>query len=316
MKPGVILCVLLLVLSVSAVQADVIVDGSALPTTEVLSININPANGDVTIITNNANWEIMQTGGGASRPSVDLRVNNSSTGATVDVNTAVSMSWNVSGANSCTASGGGTSSWAGSSIGLPSGSRSVTVTDVGAEVYRLTCSNAEGSTVDSVTVTGVDAEPTPTGCSNIPNVTVIDWSDLSFSGNFADWPRLAGVVATVAHGASQTVAIKFNTITAEAVSTNYGKMSNIEVAGVPGARQISISKCPGDFNDLPRRCVTGEIISSSSLYWELDNARGYSHTCKLDKGAQGESYYLNVRFPNGCGSQSTCQSYISPYYYQ
>jgi len=80
----------------------------------------------------------------------------------------ITISWSVGNADSCTASGG-TDSWAGSSISLPSESLQITLSEAGTYTFFLDCSNATSSDSASTMVTvepssGTDCTSRSIGC--------------------------------------------------------------------------------------------------------------------------------------------------------
>jgi hypothetical protein len=75
----------------------------------------------------------------------------------IEVGQASLLSWDVSNADSCAALGG-VDGWEGSTISLPSGSRSVTPATAGSYTFTLRCSNDQGSS-DSASVTVTVNEP-------------------------------------------------------------------------------------------------------------------------------------------------------------
>ncbi|HRH26614.1 MAG TPA: right-handed parallel beta-helix repeat-containing protein [Parcubacteria group bacterium] len=86
-------------------------------------------------------------------PTADIRINNSSTGVSVNVGTSVVISWTSTNATSCTVS---PSSWSGTA-------GTQTVTPISSATYTISCSGAGGSVTDSVSVTvnPVVVDPVP-----------------------------------------------------------------------------------------------------------------------------------------------------------
>lgn len=78
-------------------------------------------------------------------PSVDLKVNNSDGPITISYNTPVTLIWNSSNANYCTAFGG----WSGTK---PISGSETTGNLTSSKTYTLTCTGSGGSASDSVTV--------------------------------------------------------------------------------------------------------------------------------------------------------------------
>ena len=76
----------------------------------------------------------------------------------VDEGQSTTLSWSVSNADSCTASGGA-GGWAGSLISLPSGSQSVTLSSPGSYTFTLQCSNSFESSDTAMTMVSVEANP-------------------------------------------------------------------------------------------------------------------------------------------------------------
>jgi hypothetical protein len=79
--------------------------------------------------------------------------------STITAGESTTLAWSVSNADSCTASGGA-GGWAGSSIGLPSGSQQVSLDEAGGHTFTLSCSNQSGSDNADALVT-VEALPAP-----------------------------------------------------------------------------------------------------------------------------------------------------------
>ncbi len=90
---------------------------------------------------------------------------------------STTLSWTVSNADSCTATGGA-GGWAGSSISLPGGSMVLTLPNAGTYDFFLDCSSATSSGNDSVTVTvQPGSEPDLSTINVATDKTVFDSGD-------------------------------------------------------------------------------------------------------------------------------------------
>jgi hypothetical protein len=128
------LCALVLV--AGAANADVIIDNQAIPSADINSISISPANGHL-FVTTIPGYSVTPNVAGTSVAITNFIVNPS----TVVAGGSATVSWNTANAVSCSATGG-TGGWSGSAIALPSGSKSITASTAGTYTFTLTCNGA------------------------------------------------------------------------------------------------------------------------------------------------------------------------------
>ena len=101
------------------------------------------------------------SGAGVQPPSVSLQADKD----VVTTGDKVTLNWQVSGADSCTTSGG-TTEWRNLTVSPQNGSRSVDVDFTGSVDFTLSCTNSGGTTPASKTVTGQAAS------GDLPSVTL------------------------------------------------------------------------------------------------------------------------------------------------
>ena len=128
------LCVL--ALFAGAANADIIIDNQSIPSADIDSISISPASGHLFVNTI-PGYTVTPVVSGDNVAITNFIVSPS----TVVAGGSATVSWNTANAVSCTASNG-TGSWAGSSIALPSGSKTITAATVGTYTFTLTCNGA------------------------------------------------------------------------------------------------------------------------------------------------------------------------------
>jgi hypothetical protein len=304
-------------------NADLIIDGGdSIPWTDIQNIIIDPENGDILVTTISKDWNLVSGDPGPNtdpKPVVNLTVNGSGS-ASVTLGTAVQFSWSVTTAASCTTQSGNTA-WQNLSVpvsgGNASGAKSIVIDYTGLKSFTLRCVNGSSVTTDSVTVTGTDpVEPPPnTECGATPtNVQVSDWEDIEWGRTTGyQWPVPHGNTTIVNLGSSQILALKINTATAKLVNARHGNLGFAE-AGVLDPKEIAIASCPGDFAVL-KGCTKN--ATNGKISWEIEDGKNGldNYVCDLDQGTSGKTYYVNIRFPNGCG-QSQCQTYISSAWYE
>jgi hypothetical protein len=317
---GLLITALSVVASNGIAASNVTVDnGTTLFGADISSITIDPASGEISIFTKSGNWGLSQSGttnpptNNDPIPTVVVKVNGLDS-LTVDLNTDVTLAWSVDDAASCETLGGN-AAWDNLNIGLTNGSSSgqavVKINYVSTVTFTLRCSNGGNIRQDSVSITGESIAVGDADCPAVGDVDVVDWDQLDFKGGPYTWPQPGGDKVTIRNSRTRPVAIRFNTSTSDLVDTKYGRFTNVPIPGNEGVRQISVSECPGDF-DVELTC---RKEGTSSLWWEIDNSKGYAHTCQLAQGAVGKTYYLNVRFPDACGGPSTCSSSVGSSYY-
>ncbi|MFK7955828.1 MAG: hypothetical protein AB8B96_07015 [Lysobacterales bacterium] len=247
---------------------------------------------------------------------VDLTV----TPTTVDDGDTVTASWSATGiseATNCTATGG-TAAWRTDFAASPSGG-SGTYTPDTSTTFSITCENTDTDDV-AVTVTGTGPPtggadgfpPPPSFCGTQPagRTLPINTFRAQFSNppngqskrNFDEvWGPYPGETATSVNIPRNTyVALPFY------ADLPIGTELNMNWVGGPtngGATQVSISRCPGDFNGVGYdsfRC----LVNSGTEGGEILTIIGSGNACPLESGPT-QQYYLNVRHTDSTG-QNQC----------
>jgi hypothetical protein len=264
--------------------------------------------------------------------------------ATAVTGTSFAVSWNVSGATSCT----GSANLNGSSVILPgwtdvtstTSPRNATATAAGTYTLSLACSNSGGSATSlpaTVAVTqgggGGDSCPatprTRVTTSDIhylpeppahvrPGVQITQWDNIWGHINETDgitpWPGVAGASPTIwTIGKTQYVAAKFHT---GALTTTNGFFKNVSYGAGPNL-DMAISQNCGDFAPTEAACLKSDVPSSDTalVFWRLDTVVSSSY-CHLTPNSD---YYVNIQFHDpattgpGC-SGGTCKSTIQAYH--
>jgi hypothetical protein len=271
------------------VQADIIIDNQTIPASDVQSITISPASGDVFISTT-PGYTISEDNT-QPPPSGTVAITTFSVSPSIITEgQSTTLSWVTENAVSCTPSDG-VGGWPSRSIGLPGGSTSVTINPPGGYNFTLTCTGAGSETaVRNRTVT-VNALPSPSGnCSNPPlSGNVVSWN--SFWGvNFPN-PGYDTILTTLPQ--KGYLAIEFNT----ADIVDNGAFLSIESTATSGSRFGAVSECPGDFN----------VASECSHRWGLGGGIGWATNdtagaCQLDPA---KTYYFNITFTDGFDASSS-----------
>ena len=137
----------LLALFGSTAHADVVIDNQSIPSAEIDAISISPTTGNIFVSTfDGYTITPVVVGSGVAISSFTV-----SQGTVVEGG-SVTLSWNTQNAISCSASGG-TDGWDGSTVTLPSGTKSVTATTAGVYTFTLTCNGSDaGDTTSSQTI--------------------------------------------------------------------------------------------------------------------------------------------------------------------
>jgi len=211
--------------------------------------------------------------------------------STIDEGDTTTLSWTTQNATSCAASGGA-GGWSGSSISIPNGSTSVTVSTAGTYSFTLDCFDSSGGQ-DSVT-TVVTANPVGDGCA-APALTgtditwksfwLVDFPKPGYDNRYATVPRYG------------YLALEFNTGNIVA----NGKLFTVETTQTDGVRLGAISQCPGDFDVQPECDYVWGI--GGGLSWATNGTSG----CQL---APNTTYYFNLTYTDGVDpATTTCDSY-------
>lgn len=141
------MAVCLLALLGSPAYADVIIDNQSIPSAAIDAISISPASGHIFVSTfDGYTVTPVVVGNGVTISSFTVSQ------GTVDEGGSVTLSWNTQNAISCSASGG-MDGWDGSTVTIPSGTRSVAASTAGVYTFTLTCNGSEtGDTTSSQVV--------------------------------------------------------------------------------------------------------------------------------------------------------------------
>ncbi len=140
---------------VSTANADIIIDNQSIPSADVNTISISPASGHM-FITTIPGYTVTPNVAGDTVAITNFTVSP----ATVIAGQSATVSWNTANAVSCVASNG-VGGWAGSTIALPSGSKSITTSTTGSPTFTLTCNgSAANDTVSKNVVLNVTSANT------------------------------------------------------------------------------------------------------------------------------------------------------------
>lgn len=233
-------------------------------------------------------------GGGGSEPlpNVSLTV----TDTTITVGESVTISWNISNASSCNATGG-ISGWEDFTFNTPSdsGSQVFTFNNSGNVVFGLSCVNSENATRARQVQIGVSNPSTGGGGGTPANCTpptnsgdTRNWSSV-FD---ASWPAPNGNRRNFEISRGEYLALRIDTADAVQLGKTAGYIGNAVVTGSSGTRLIQVSKCPGDFSTAVGKGCRIEATFSRSLNWVI-GTDGANYTCDLEPN---ETYYINVIF--------------------
>ncbi len=279
------LCALVLIGGVA--NADVIIDNDTIPGSDIQSISISPASGNVFINTT-PGYTITKK---ASTPG-GVVVNLTASSLSINTGQSVTLRWTSTNATNCSATG----NWSGNK--QTAGNENISFTATGRYTYTLTCNNSttQASNSDSVTVTVSNPTPTPTNCKapSLNNTSAPqEWG--SFWG--VEFPQPSRAIKRLDIGRGGYNYISFNTGSTKGI----GAALLITTTTSPGIRIGSISECPGDF-DVANVCKGKWGIND----WIPYSTNGTAGTCQL---RQDTTYYMNFSFTNGKDAPtSTCSS--------
>ena len=178
--------------------ADIIIDNQSIPGSDIDSISISPTTGNI-FITTIPGYTVTKVVVGDGVAITNFTVSP----GTILTGGSATISWNTANAVSCTASNG-VGGWAGSTIALPSDSKSITTSVSGSHTFTLTCEGSQaGDTATSNVVLNVDAvnavaitsfTATPTtiseGGSTTLNWTTQNASSCTASNGTGGWSAL------------------------------------------------------------------------------------------------------------------------------
>lgn len=293
-------------LALNAAAVDVQIDnGTVLNASDIQDIMIDPTTGVIKISTHSGAFDIVDGGGNNTdpTPAVALLV-NSSTSASVNQGTSVTVAWTVSQATSCSTLNGNTA-WTNTIVNVVGGnsasSVSIPVDFVGARTFTLRCVNGAKTTTDSVSITGVSSDPDPQNSCPAEFSSSLSGSTVSWRSTLGfDWPNPTYSEKVVSIPTAGYLAIEFSTGDNGNID---GGMKTITNTSTDGIRYGAISRCPGDFSEqLPdslNKC-TREWFIGGTLNWSTETSPA-SYECKLQPNT---TYYLNLTFTDGVSSAS------------
>jgi len=191
----IVITALVMVCSAASAQMRIVIDGNQIPTEHISSIVILPNTNEINVATTVAYTVAPEVVGN----NVAITSFTSSS-ASVLLGQTVSFNWNTSNAVSCTATNG-VDGWAGSSISIPSGSKSITTATLGSHTFTLTCSGAvSGDTAtrsvvvnttpaDAVSISSFVASPASITVGGTTNLswTTVNASSCTPTGGTAGW---------------------------------------------------------------------------------------------------------------------------------
>lgn len=128
------LCALAVVTGTAS--ADIIIDNQSIPSADIDSISISPSSGHLFVSTI-PGYTVTPVVSGNNVAITNFTVSPT----TILAGQSATVSWNTTNADSCTASNG-VGGWSGSTITLPSGTKSITTSTVGTHQFTLTCNGA------------------------------------------------------------------------------------------------------------------------------------------------------------------------------
>ncbi len=299
--------------------ADIVFNGTAIPSTDITSITVDPVTGDV-IVTAINDWSVQQGTEPPTEPppepppppppSEGLYAKLYSSATEINQYENVTFSWQTVDAVRCVTRLGN-AEWQSLAISpLAEGTAVIPMSEAGVEIpFRVFCFDAANNQVATQVKITVNAAPppepeTPTtntascdGPSDVANGIIESWNTTFVSNGF---PDINQAVDDHFIGSSNYFAIRFETTDAN-VS---GAVTTVALSG--GVRNVSISECPGNFiTDTPSTCSQLQGIGEA-LQYSTDPT---STRCVLDKNKQ---YYINITQVDVtnrlAGETSTCDS--------
>lgn len=298
------LCLAIACTSTASV-ADIIFNGTAIPSADINSITIDPVNGDLLLTVGN-DWVVQQTTEPpppppppppaleAPTPPVDATfwVGMNASSDLVDQFDTVTFAWNAVGASSCITRLGD-ANWRAQTLDPANPVNfDVVMSEAGTDIrFRIFCFDDAGGQVATqqlITVTEAPAPPPPprvetaacTAPSDVSRGSVLEWDEV-FNAVF---PDTAANGDDFFLGRNDYVAIRLET-TMEGVA---GSVATVPLSG--GWRHVSISECPGNF-------VTGTPSACSQI-----QAGGGALQYTMDPQGTGcilepmKEYYVNITY--------------------
>ena len=282
-------------------MADVVFNGTAVPSADITSITIDPVSGDILINAVN-DWTVVQDTGEPEPPppppppplpSDELAVALQASVAEINQWEEVTFTWQSVDAVRCVTRLG-TPEWKEVVIDpLAGGSATIQMTEFGDIAFRIFCFDAANAQVaDAVNISVIETAPPEPGpevvdpptvsCDN-PDVTrgsIVEWNEMYQAATFPNTSRLGD---TFSISRNSYVAVKFDT--GDAVGT----ASNRAVAISGGIRNIAVSQCPGMFvTDVPEACRQAQGTGSVHQF-----STDGSLPCNLDANT---TYYFNITY--------------------
>jgi hypothetical protein len=145
-------CIVALVLLGGTVNADIIIDNQSIPSSDIDSITISPATGNI-FITTGPGYTVtpVVVGNGVAISSFTVSP------GTIEAGESATLSWATENAVSCIATNG-VGGWSGSNISLPSGNTNISTSVTGSHTFTLSCDGSEdGDTATSNVVLNVNS---------------------------------------------------------------------------------------------------------------------------------------------------------------
>jgi hypothetical protein len=174
-----------------------------------------------------------------------------------------------------------------------------TSNSAGTQNYSVQATNVIGtSTAASVGVTWQQSTTPPDFCASYSSVisTSVPWgsSPTIYTKDFG--PLKSGGVAVIAIVIPSTIS-----------PAAWGRLQWAEYVDPRGDRQVTLSRSPCDFRGVDASGVNGPLVVtggvSGDVYYNLGAARfGYPE----GHVSAGQTYYVNMRQINGCGSSGSC----------
>ncbi len=235
----------------------------------------------------------------------------SSASLQLSIRDAVELSWSANNVTSCTASGYG--AWGNYPIntagGVADGKALIPI-----EVSTQQTLDFELSCTDGVKTEVRSRQVNAAFCTDPGPVKLYNWEDLSFSpsGSGFAFPNPDGQTAVVSMLPTEAVAIRFTTGSI-AEEQLLGAVGSTEQPGFAYTRDITISSCPGQINNVPSGCKK-RATSSGLIYYDVDDTDTVSNRCEISKGSSGETYFFNIKFRDDyCGGNSVCNTRVGTF---
>lgn len=282
-----------MLIATSLQAADIIIDNQTIPGSDIQSIVINPASGNI-FVTTNSGYDVTPSGSPPPTTSSVAITAFSASPASINEGETVQLSWSTSNAASCTASGD-SADWSGN-VAVPNGSKTITLSTAGTYTFTLTCNGSNSDTdIKYTTVTVSTPLPQTNNCPTpaLSGGNILDWS--SFWGVPFPQPGYQNSYASVAK--YSYLSLRFNT----GNIVDDGKISSIETTQTDGVRLGAISQCPGVFDVAPECDYIWGI--SGGIRWATNGRDG---ACQLQPNT---TYYFNITFTDGViANTTTCNA--------